>query len=193
MLPLTWRLDDLDMTTLTAYSRFMSQHGTAIAEAAKSFEETLKQLQLPQDAPELRDPVALGRRAALRVMAASAWGQVLGPLFDAEQTKTVLGVTSRQAVHDLAKRKRLLVLGSSGGRKLYPAFQFGDQGRPFAEIPELLRTFENVVETPYTIASWFVSPQDLLEGRTPAAWLHERRDSALLLEAAKRSAGELAH
>jgi hypothetical protein len=171
----------------------MSQHGTAIAEAAKAFEETLEQLQLPRDAPELRDPVALGRRAALRAMAASAWGQVLGPLFDAEQTKTVLGVTSRQAVHDLAKRKRLLVLGSSGGRKLYPAFQFGDQGRPFAEIPEVLRTFEDVVETPYTIASWFVSPQDLLEGQTPAAWLHERRDPALLLEAAKRSAGELAH
>jgi hypothetical protein len=159
--------------------------------AAKAFKETLARLQLPSDAPELRDPVALGQRAALRAVADSAWGQVLGPLFDTEQVKTILGVRSRQGVHDLANRKRLLALGPAQGRKRYPAFQFGEAGRPFAEIPEILRIFEGAVQTPYTIASWFVSPQDLLEGQTPAAWLHQRRDSAVLFEAARRSAGEL--
>jgi hypothetical protein len=165
---------------------------SAVVMAAKSFEETLERLQLPQDAPELRDPVALGRRAALRAVAETAWGQVLGLLYDVEQTKTVLGVTSRQAVHDLAKRKRLLVLGASGGRKVYPAFQFDTTGRPYPEIPGILRAFEGAVQTSHTIASWFVTPQDVLEGETPASWIRARRDPDSLFESARRAAARLA-
>jgi len=100
-------------------------------------------------------------------------------------------VKSRQAVSDLARRGRLLALEGSGGRKLYPAFQFGPNGRPYPEISKVIEIFTGIVETPYTIASWFVSPQDLLDGEIPAAWLGTGKDSSQLLAAAQRSAGEL--
>jgi hypothetical protein len=182
-------LDDLDLTILTDQTNPM----TRAHAAAKAFEEALEEFSLPEDAPELEDPAALGRRAALLAVAEISWGQVLGPLLDVEQAQTILNVKSRQAVSDLAKRGRLLALGDSGGRKLYPAFQFSSTGRPYPEIQKVLEIFSGVVETPYTIASWFVSPQDLLEGETPVAWLRSRRDPEFVFEAAKRSADKLAH
>lgn len=119
------------------------------------------------------------------------WGQHLGPLFDIEQVKTLLQVTSRQAVSDLDQRGRLLALDASDGRKLYPAFQFSPTGRPYPEISTVIEIFAGIVETPYSIASWFVSPQNLLAGETPAAWLRSGRDSSRLFDAARRSSGEL--
>ena len=49
------------------------------------------------------------------------------------------------------------------------------------------------VETPYTIASWFVTPEALLDGKTPAAWLRARRDPYRAVEAARRYAERLRH
>jgi hypothetical protein len=163
------------------------------AAAAKAFEEALEEAweDLPDDAPEIQDPEALGRRAALLAVSEMAWGQILGPLYDVEQVQTILKVKTRQAVSDLAKRGRLLALHGSGGRKLYPAFQFGPSGRPYPEIAKVLEIFEGIVATPYTIASWFVSPQDLLEEEAPAAWLRTGKDSSQLLAAAQRSAAAL--
>jgi hypothetical protein len=56
-----------------------------------------------------------------------------------------------------------------------------------------LKAFDGAVETPYTIASWLVSPLDLLQNETPAAWMQAGRESAPLFEAARRSAAKLAH
>jgi hypothetical protein len=165
----------------------------ATAAAARAFERTLEELEQQENAPGFDDPVALGRRAALLATAEAVWGRHLGPLFDVEQVKTLLAVGSRQAVSDLAKRGRLLALDASGGRKLYPAFQFGPDGRPYPELAQVLALFEGAVETPYTVASWLVSPQDLLEGETPAAWMRARRDPEPLHEAARRAAAALAH
>jgi hypothetical protein len=170
-----------------------SKSRSAASIAAQAFEETLERLRLPEDVPDFEDPAALGRRAALVAVAESAWRQALGPLFDTEEARMVLGVRSRQAVHDLAARGRLLSLPTRDGRKLYPAVQFGNQGRPFPELPEILRAFEGKAESPYTVASWLVSPQILLEGETPVAWLRSGRDAALVVEAAHRSASALAH
>ncbi len=160
--------------------------------AARAFEKTLEELERQDDAPDFGDPAALGRRAALLAASEAVWGRHLGPLFDMDQTRTLLNVGSRQAVSDLARRGRLLALEASGGRKLYPAFQFGPGGRPYAEVPRVLEIFAGAVESPYTIASWFVSPQDLLEGETPTAWLRSRREPEPLFEAARRVAARLA-
>lgn len=165
----------------------------AAAAAARAFEQALEELEQQENAPVLGDPVALGRRAALLATAEAVWGRQLGPLLDVEQVKAVLAVGSRQAVSDLARRGRLLALDATGGRKLYPAFQFGLDGRPYPELAQLLAGFRDAVETPYTVASWLVSPQDLLEGETPAAWMRSRRDPERLLEAGRRAAAALAH
>jgi|SRR5947209_11500834 len=161
--------------------------------AAQAFEETLEELDLPDSTPELQDPRNLGRRAALLAVAKAVWGQYLGPLLEARDVQLLLGVRSRRAVSDLARRGRLLALNASDGRKVYPAFQFAKEGgRPFPEIAQVLKIFAGAVETPYTIASWFVSPQDLLADKTPAAWLQEGGDPTLLFEAARRDAWRLA-
>ena len=166
---------------------------TAVAIAARAFERTLEEMERQENALDLGDPAALGRRAALLATAEAVWGRHLGPLFDLEQAKAVLAVGSRQAVFDLAKRGRLLALDAAGGRKLYPAFQFGPDGRPYPELAPVLAAFSGAIETPYTLASWLVSPQDLLEGETPAAWMRSRRDPERLQEAARRAAAALAH
>lgn len=160
--------------------------------AAKAFERMLQQLEDQEGMPDLGDPDTLGRRAALLATAEAVWGRHLGPLLDAEQVRTLLGVGSRQAVSDLAKRGRLLVLDASGGRKLYPSFQFASNGRPYPEIATVIEIFADAVETAYTIASWFVSPQDRLDRETPASWMRSGREPEPLVEAARRAASQLA-
>lgn len=160
--------------------------------AAKAFEEALEEViedrSLSEDAPELQDPRDLGRRGASLAMSEAAWRKALGPLLETGEAQELL---HPQDVSDLTKRGCVLVLPGFGGRNLYPAFQFSLDARPYPEIAKILEIFSDVVETPYTIASWLVSPQDLLEGETPIAWLRAGKDSSQLLAAAQRSVGEL--
>ncbi|HKI01200.1 MAG TPA: hypothetical protein VKK31_04420 [Thermoanaerobaculia bacterium] len=168
--------------------------GNAIALAKEAFGKTLEELERRQQVTDFgKDPVALGRRAALLIMAESIWGQHLGALLETEELKTLLGVKSRQAVSDLVKRGKVLALDAAGNRKLYPAFQFGPGGRPYPEIAEVLKIFTGAVSSPYTIASWLVSPIPLLGQETPAAWMRKSGDPEPLFEAARRSASRLAH
>jgi hypothetical protein len=136
------------------------------------------------------DPKEIGRRAALMAASLLKWQQELGPLLEAKDVETLLGVGTRQAVADLRARKRLLGLQREDGRVLYPAFQFGPKGRPFEEMPAILEAFGSAVG-PWTIASWFTTPNRLLEGRTPAGWLGAGTDTARAVAAAGRSAARL--
>jgi len=166
--------------------------GSCVATAAESFQGTLRELGLTQVSPEVGDPAKLGRRAALVAAAETVWRKHLGPFFDAKQVQELLGVGTRQAVNDLRARRRLLGLPKGGGRVVYPAFQFGDSGRPFDALPEVLDAFEARAQVnPWTIASWFVTPQALLERMTPAEWLAKREDPDLVVRAARRSAARL--
>jgi hypothetical protein len=161
--------------------------------AAQAFEEALERAiqdgTLSEDGPELQNPRALGRRAASLVVSEAAWRQLLGPLLDTAQVRAILNPEDRQ--DDPSKRARLLVLPGFDGRKLYPAFQLDLNGRPYPEIAAIVEIFSDAIETPYTIASWLLSPQDLLEGETPIAWLQAGKDSTQVLEAAQRSAVKL--
>lgn len=123
----------------------------------------------------------------------TSWQDALGPLLDLESIRTTLGEESAEEALKLARQQRLLVLPTADGRQLFPSFQFEECGRPYPEIETILGIFAEAVTTPYTIASWMVSPQDLLDGETPVTWLRKDRDSAPLLEAARRSASKLAH
>lgn len=161
--------------------------------AANAFEETLDELGFRDRLSELGDLAALGRRAALLAVAGELWGQHLGPLLDADQVAGLLGVRSRQAVSDLARRSRLLALDAAAGRKLYPALQFAPNGRPWDELAPILEIFAEVAATPYTTASWLASPNPNLDGKTPLDWLRSGRESEELLQAARRAASRLAH
>ena len=160
--------------------------------AANAFEETLEALDLREGLAELGDLAALGRRAALLAVAGAVWRRQLGPLLEGREVQELLGVGSRQAVSDLAKRGRLLALDAAGGRRLYPAFQFAESGRPHRDLESVLEVFAGVVESTYTTASWLVSPNADLTGETPIERLRSGRGLDELLVAARRAAARLA-
>lgn len=180
----------LTVLTLTLLTRTLSGMARALATAAEVFERTLEELGVSER--DLGDPAELGRRAALLAAADAVWAKRIGPLFSREQVQQLLGVHSRQAVSQLTKRRRLLALPARDERLTFPAFQFSASGRPYEELPRILELFDAAGVSPYTVASWFVAPQRLLKGATPAAWLRRGGDPERAIEAARRSAARLA-
>lgn len=164
--------------------------GRGFAAAAAAFAETLDALDLARE--QLPDQTELGRRAALLAVSEVVWQQHLGPLLEGDQVRALLRVRTRQAVNDLVKRHRILAVSSAEGRLVYPAFQFGPGGRPYEAMPRVLGVLAGAGVSAHTLASWFRSPQRALGGATPAVWLAEGRDTAALVEAARRSAARLA-
>jgi hypothetical protein len=141
----------------------------------------------------LGDPKELGERAALLALAEAAWRRHVGALLDTHQVQAIMGVGTRQAVSDRARRGGLLMLPTAAGRVGYPAFQFGPGGQPYPAVPRVLELFAEVEAEPWTVASWFQSPQTLLDDATPAEWLGQGGSDDTLLEAARRTVARLAH
>jgi hypothetical protein len=140
------------------------------------------------------DAAEVGRRAALLVQSATAWQDHLGALLDVRQTMELLGVTTRQAVYDLATRHRLLGLARHGGGMAFPAFQFDPStGRPYDVVPALLGAFAAAGVDAYTVATWLATGQDELDGRTPASLLGDPTVAGILVTAAERTASGLSH
>jgi hypothetical protein len=157
--------------------------------AAESFADALEELGFAT--ADVGDPADIGRRAALLVSADRLWADHLGPLLDGKQVQHLLGLGTRQGVHDLVKRRRLLALPGPNGRAGFPAFQFNASGRIEPVLHSILETFAAVVASPYTIASWFATAQPALDGLRPIDWLRQGGSAELLQEAARRSAARL--
>jgi hypothetical protein len=165
----------------------------SLAAAAKSFQRTLTELGITGDEEELDDLPALGRRAALLAASDLVWQKHLGPLYSSKQVRELMGRGTRQSVNELVRRRRLLGLPQPDGSLAFPAFQFGPGGRRIPGLEAILDEFADAVETPYTTASWFVTPEPLLEDSTPAQWLRRGRSKDKALEAAGRYAERLRH
>lgn len=166
---------------------------TAIDTAVEAFRATLIERGALASAAEA-DAAAAGRRAALLVESATAWSDHLGPLLDVPAAMAVLGVTTRQAVYDLAARHRLLGLSRTGGGMAFPAFQFDPTtGRPYDVLPALLATFAAAGVDTYTVATWLVTAQDELGGRPPASVLADPTAAESLRQGAERTAARLGH
>jgi hypothetical protein len=163
------------------------------AKALQAFQDTLERLDLPQE--RLADPQVqeqLGRRAALLATSELTWDDHLGAMYEWSDVATVLGtVGTRQGVHDLARRKRLLALPTKSGKLLYPAFQFSG-ARTLSGLHQLLTELDSSGVSPWTQASWFVTPQDELDGETPAVFLSREAVDERVMEAARRAAARLA-
>lgn len=162
---------------------------TAAAAAAAAFQETLESFDLPRS--EVPDPEGLGRLGALLVVADIAWKERLGPLLDGKQAQELLAVKTRQALHDLVKRRRLLAV-PWGNEMRYPVFQFASTGRPHDVMPRLLQIFADADVPALMVGSWCTSEQRALDGARPSEWMARGRDPERLLDAARRSAARLA-
>jgi hypothetical protein len=160
--------------------------------AAVAFEETLESLDLPEGSVEDKETQReLGRKAAMLATADLQWSEHVGPLVGWRDVADLLkSVRTRQGVHDLARRGRLLALPTKDGQLVYPLFQFRD-GKPLPEMPRIIEAFGKARISPWTLASWMVTPQRPLEGASPVEWLKRGRSSETVLEAASRRAAAL--
>jgi hypothetical protein len=114
------------------------------------------------------NPELLARLIAEQTVdTARAWAEHLGPVYDVEGVRRLLGragaPVSRQAV---SKRRGLLALTTGSGRVVYPAFQFR-AGAPLAGLAPVLDAVPESVVSRWTLASWLVSPEPALEGERP--------------------------
>jgi hypothetical protein len=156
--------------------RYAHDVTAALNTAAASFKATLAELGLSGDEPEFGDAAQLGQRAAMVAVAGVVWRGQLGPLLDMSQAGELLGVANGHAVHDLVQRRRLLAVSTEDGRTLIPVFQFSETGRPHKAVSTILRIFDEVEATGWTIASWFTTPNPELDRYTPIGWIKAGRD-----------------
>src|SRR5262245_6044585 len=116
--------------------------------AVTAFRRTLKRLEATAERVAPADEAAdaggglamdpeLGERAALMAVAGQLWRHHLGPLLTASDLQK-MGGRSRQAVHDMVQRRRLLALPGGGRQLLFPAFQLDPAGRPLPVVPKVL-------------------------------------------------------
>jgi hypothetical protein len=70
---------------------------------------------------------------------------------------------------------------------LYPAFQFGEEGKPLPVIAQVLEVMRG--EQPWTIALWFAGGSGWLGGKRPVDLLHT--DPEAVVEAARRTKAPL--
>jgi hypothetical protein len=144
---------------------------------------------LTEQLDSLPDPAAFGAQLAAQASARATWESALGRYLSAAEAAKVLGVSSRQAVHQRVARGTLLAMDLAG-QTVLPAYQFdGSTVRP--EVVHVLRLLRPAHLSDEAVISWFGSPQPELEGVSPAEWLG--KDPARLYEAARHTAGSLAH
>jgi hypothetical protein len=74
---------------------------------------------------------------------------------------------------------------------LYPAFQFHGS-RTIPGLHDLLIEFDRAVLSPWTIASWFQSDQDELNGLPPVTYLNQYGFDERVRTAAERVVSRLA-
>lgn len=136
--------------------------------ATEAFETALADL-VAQAEPG-SDPSHLGRTAALGAVAGSLWTDELGPFYDSDGVRVLLGNITKQAVSDRVRRHRLLALRTGSGRLVYPAFQF--QNRMVIDgFGDLLATVAPDDTEGWFVGSWLTTPDPSLDGHTPLDYL----------------------
>jgi CheY-like chemotaxis protein len=173
-------LEDLDEYEVSNLTRVLTHHLPSLVAAARqqNSEERIIQL-LRAIAPA--DPVGT---VELRVaeMSADLRREFLEqvPLRTSAQVHERAGFPGgnpSQTVHRWRKQGKIFSV-NHGGREWYPAFQFGEDGRPLPIIAELLEILHRDTErTDWDNALWFTGYSGWLDGKTPIDLLHSDPDS----------------
>jgi hypothetical protein len=134
---------------------------------------------------QVDDPALLARQTADQAVdSAVAWIAHLGPMYDVETVRRLLGrpdaPVSRQAV---SKRRGLLALTTGSGRVVYPAFQFVG-GSPVPQLARVLSALPEALVSRWTVASWLASAEPMLDDQRPIDVLAAGQSDAVVRAAA---------
>jgi uncharacterized protein (DUF2384 family) len=167
--------------------RELAERANVSEEAVVAFAETVGALLADRS---LTVPSA--RRAALLAVSEEVWEHELGPLLSSADVRELLGDISRQRVDELLRARRLIGLRDSAGRRRFPAFQFRD-GRALEALVAAYWVVADAdaVASDWTAASWLVSPDQALGGRSPVQWVRDGRDAGRLITVAGQDAARL--
>jgi hypothetical protein len=163
----------------------------------EGYREQLKRLQARHpdllDAVSVEEAAALGAQGAAASVAPLLWGRAVGDRWDTTTAAEFLGI-SRQALNERVKRGTIVGLPGRG-TTWFPTWQFdlvARSARPV--VVDVVDAFRRAMGESdlYTVASWATTRQSMLDGLTPADWIGAGRDSARLIDAARRSARKLA-
>jgi hypothetical protein len=121
------------------------------------------------------------------------WPKLLGPLLHAEDVRELVGLSSLEELDELVRQWRILALPTRQGGVVYPAFQFDDDGQPFPTIAEVIEILAPVAVTPYTIASWLMSPKPYFDDQSPMQWLESGRTPRHVVTEARLAADHMVH
>jgi hypothetical protein len=107
------------------------------------------------------------------------------PALTSHQVAEMSGSTANNAAAQASRWKAAgkLFAVNVGRADRYPAFQFGDDGKPLRVIEEVLRILEG--RSPWAIALWFASHSGWLGGRRPVDHLLDSPDE--VVNAARRT------
>ena len=91
----------------------------------------------------------------------------IGPFYDTTNAATILGGITKQAVASRRANGSILAVQSAEGRWAYPTFQFagGDVDARLLPAIQALRGCPR-----WSVALWFVTPNDDLGAATPLQW-----------------------
>jgi hypothetical protein len=111
-------------------------------------------------------------------------------LFSGSQIADLAGSRSgnRSEYASAMRRDGRIVGVLRAGRLLFPAFQFGPQGRPVTIMKDVIGAFRGSEWSDESIILWCTAPNGYLEGREPASELADQ--PALVLDAALNAAAE---
>ncbi|MBS1843979.1 MAG: hypothetical protein JST53_06110 [Actinobacteria bacterium] len=167
----------------------MAANSALLDRTVEEFRRTLTEIGGRPSSPD--DAEALGRRAALVVLAGGAWERALGELLTSAEARVLLGGVSREALRKRVLSGSVLALRDEAGLIRYPRWQFdAANSAPFGAIKRLNGIFGEAGLDPWTLASFATSPQPELDGRTPIEAFADVDLEPLLL-AARRTVADL--
>lgn len=137
------------------------------------------------------DAEALGRRAAMVVLAGRAWERALGELLTSAEARVLLGGISREALRKRVVSGSVIALRDDAGLVRYPRWQFDAAGgAPFGVVKELNEVFGDAGLDSWTLAAFATAPQPELGDRAPIDAFADADNEPVLL-AAHRAVADL--
>jgi hypothetical protein len=137
------------------------------------------------------DPERLGRGLARDAESRIIWETAVGDFLTVPEAVDALGLKSRQAIYQRIQRGTMLAM-ELNGQLVLPRYQFGPD-RLDRRVAKVLRLLKRSHLRPDSVVSWFATGQPELEGLAPADWLRKDGDPEALYDAARHTAGALAH